>query len=417
MIESVDILNKKFCFDSRKVERGCVFVAIRGERFDGHDFALDAISRGASFAVVERDLGIENQIIVEDVVNFLIDLASKKIGSSTVIGITGSSGKTFTKEILSMLIPNSFKSSGNMNTEIGLPISILNGYSGERFSILEMGVNKRGDIKKLCGIKRPEVGVVLNVGKQHLGLFSSEEELFKAKMEMFECSESFVYNADDPRMSKWIKTPKNSLGFGKLRGHCKLKDWKYQDFHTQAVYEIDEKTYYLKFGRLLHEGHLLNIAASICTLYLLELPFDPTRIVHPPKIPQRFDTKVIKGVLIVDDTYNASLLSFKRAVEALKRLDGRKIAVVGPILEQGEHSKDTHEELSDILSSIDASFVLDGFEGSEYINPRNLVFRSDSKEELSRRVLNYLKPGDIALFKASRGVEMEKVLEKVIEWM
>ncbi len=98
MIGSVDIVNKKFCFDSRKVEKGCVFVAIKGKRFDGHDFALEAVSRGASLVVVERDLGIENQIVVENVVDFLVDLASKKIGSSTVIGITGSSGKTFTKE-------------------------------------------------------------------------------------------------------------------------------------------------------------------------------------------------------------------------------------------------------------------------------------------------------------------------------
>lgn len=417
MIGSVDIVNKKFCFDSRKVEKGCVFVAIKGKRFDGHDFALEAVSRGASLVVVERDLGIENQIVVENVVDFLIDLASKKIGSSTVIGITGSSGKTFTKEFLSALIPDSFKSPGNMNTEIGLPVSILNEYSGEKFSILEMGVNRKGDIRKLCRIKKPEVGVVLNVGRQHLGFFPSEEDLFKEKMEMFECSKSCVYNADDSRMLEWIGGSRRALGFGKLSGHCKLSDWRYKGLETQAIYEIDRKIYYMKFDKLVHEGHLLNVAASICVLRLLDLPFDPAKIVHLPKIPQRFDTKIVKGALLIDDTYNASLMSFKMAVGALKKLGGRKIAVVGPILEQGRHSRETHGKLSDILSELDATFVIDGFEGSEHINPNNLVFRSFSKEDLAKRVASYLKPGDVALFKASRGVEMERVLKKVIEWM
>ena len=417
MIEDIDIINRKFCFDSRNVEEGCVFVAIKGERVDGHDFALDALSNGASLVVVERDLGLENQIVVEDVVDFLIDLAAKKIGSSTVVGITGSSGKTFTKEILSRLIPNSFKSPGNMNTEIGLPVSILNEYSGEKFSVLEMGVNRRGDIKRLCRIRRPKVGIVLNVGRQHLGFFSSEEELLKAKMEMFECSQNCVYNADDSRMIEWIGESQRALGFGKFHGYCKLKEWRYQGLETQAVYEIGEKIYYLKLDRLIHEGHLLNLAASICALKLLDLPFDPTKIVRLPRIPQRFDSRIVKGVLVIDDTYNASLVSFKAAVNALKKLSGRKIAVVGPILEQGKYSRETHRELSDILSEMDATFVIDGFEGSEYINPENVIFRSASRESLAKRVASYLRPGDVVLFKASRGVEMEKVLRKVIEWM
>ncbi len=417
MIDVADLINRKFCFDSRKVENGCVFVAIKGEKYDGHDFASEALSKGASFVVVEKDLGIKNQIITDSVVDFLIDLASKKIKSSMVVGITGSSGKTFTKEILARLIPNSFKSTRNMNTEIGLPISILNEYSGEKFSILEMGVNKRGDIKKLCRIKKPKIGVVLNVGRQHLGMFSSERELFEAKMEMFECSDLKVYNADDGRMTEYVGNSGKSMGFGKANGKCKLKDWKYFNLETQAVYEISGETYYLRFNKLAHEGHLLNVAASICVLNLLDLPFDPTRIIHLPRIPQRFDVKIVKGILIIDDTYNASLLSFEKAVQALMLLDGRKFAVVGPILEQGKYSKETHESLSDILSELDGVFVLDGFEGSEHIRPKNLVFRSANREKLVENVMSHLRPGDVVLFKASRGVKMEKVLEKVVKWI
>ncbi len=413
-----NLLDKKFCFDSRKVKSGCVFVAIRGERYDGHNFVEDALKRGADLALVERDVGIDRQIVVENVVRYLINLASEKLKADVVIGVTGSSGKTFTKEVLASVIPDSFKNSGNMNTEIGLPISILNSYRGERVAILEMGMNKAGDIRKLCEIRKPDVGIVLNVGRQHLGFFSSEKDLFKSKMEMFECSEKLVYNADDPRMREWVeKLGKISVGFGRSFGICTLIDWMYSDFHTKVAYEVEGKELRFSFGRILHEGHLLNIAASLCTLKLLNMPLNLTELVELPTVSQRFHVFSKRGILFIDDTYNASLISFERAVDAMLKLKGRRIAVVGPILEQGRYARETHEMLSNILERLNGTFVLDGFEESEYINPRNLVYRSSSKEELTKFVAKYLKPGDVVLFKASRGVKMEEVLKRVIGWI
>ena len=414
----MDLLKEKFCIDSRRVEKGCIFVAIKGSRFDGHDFVPEALEKGAKLAVVERPLGTGKEIVVDDVIDFMIELASKKLKAEIVIGITGSSGKTFTKDLVADMLPNSFRSSGNMNTEIGLPLSILNEYDGQEFAVLEMGVSKKGDLERLCRIRKPDVGVVLNVGRQHLGFFESEEELFEEKARMFEYSRMVVYNAEDERMRKRVEVlGKPAKGFGEKKGECRLVDWRYSFGKTEVVYEVEGSPVYLKLLDLYHRGHLLNLAAALCVLRLLDLPLDLEKIIRPKKEKGRFNVFERKGVTFIDDTYNASLLSFKTAIEAMEKMEGRKIAVVGPILEQGVFSKETHEKLSEILERIDGVFVLDGYEGSEYINPSNTLGRSDSKEELAEMVSRYLGKGDIALFKASRGVKMEEVLERVIEWI
>ena len=414
----MDFLKEKFCIDSRKVEKGCIFVAIKGERFDGHDFVPEALEKGAKLAVVERPLGTGKEIVVESVIDFLIELASRKLRAKTVIGITGSSGKTFTKDLVADILPDSFRSPGNMNTEIGLPLSILNEYEGQKFAVLEMGVSKRGDLERLCKIRKPEVGVVLNVGRQHLGFFESEEELFEEKTKLFECSRMIVYNADDERMREKVEILKKPVkGFGKNNGECKLVDWRYSSGNTEVVYEVESSAVYLKLLDIYHMGHLLNVAAALCVLRILDLPLDPEEIIRPKKEKGRFNVFEKKGVIFIDDTYNASLLSFKMAIDAMERMEGRRIAIVGPILEQGSFSKETHERLSKILEKIEGVFVLDGYEGSEYIDPSNVIGRSDSKEELAEMVSRYLRDGDIALFKASRGVKMEEVLERVIGWI
>ncbi len=414
----MDLLKEKFCIDSRKVEKGCVFVAIKGKRFDGHDFVPEALEKGAKLAVVERPIGTGKEVVVDDVIDFMIELASRKLKAETVIGITGSSGKTFTKDLVADMLPDSFRSSGNMNTEIGLPLSILNEYNDQKFAVLEMGVNKKGDLERLCRIRKPDVGVVLNVGRQHLGFFESEEELFEEKTKLFECSRMIVYNADDERMREKIETlGKPAKGFGEEEGECKLVDWRYSFGKTEVVYEVEGSTVYMKLCDLYHRGHLLNVAAALCVLRLLDLPLDPAKIIRPKKEKGRFNVFERKGVTFIDDTYNASLLSFKMAIEAIGKMKGRKLAVIGPILEQGIFSKETHEKLSKFLEEIDGVFVLDGYEGSEYINPPNTLGRSDSKKELAEMVSKYLREGDIVLFKASRGVKMEEVLERVIEWI
>ncbi len=414
-----ELLNEKFCIDSRAVTHGCIFVAINGEHHDGHDFAKEALKKGAKAAVVERSLGLENEIVVENTVEFLLKSASMKLSADVIVGVTGSSGKTFTKQLLKRLIPGCFANPGNMNTEIGLPLSILNEYNGEKIAVLEMGMDKRGDIKRLCHYFPPKIGVVLNVGRQHIGKVGSQQELFYGKMEMFDSADIAVYNADDERMEEYLKE-KPKIGFGMQKGDIRLKDWKYESFKTVAIYETPQGEVLLKLPSIWHRGHLLDLAAAMATLQALDMEFNPLKLQGMEFMEGRFKTHILGEIVVIDDTYNASLQAFEAAIQAMEKLPARRrIAAVGPILEQGEFSKDTHEKLSRALERLDGVFVLDGFEGSQYINPSNVIERSEDPSKLAKKLVKFADSGDIILFKASRGVRMERVLHafrRILGW-
>lgn len=413
------MLGKKFCLDSRRVEKGCVFVAIKGNRVDGHDFAEEALKNGASFVVVERDLHLSKQIIVGSVVDFLLELAKEHLKAREIIGVTGSSGKTFTKVVLSQLLVGSFKTSGNMNTEIGVPISILNEYKGQDVAIIEFGMSKKGDIKRVCDIIKPDVGIVLNVGRQHIGVAGSFENIFYGKMELFQCSNIMVYYANDEKMSKFVKTlDKPKISFGVRKGDVSLLDWSYMDGKTEAEYRVFGREKKITLNDIFHRGHLLNIAAAVAATFGTNEEIFWERLENIGNVEGRFHWKDLNGIKIIDDTYNASLAAFDVAVEAMLKVDAkRRLAVVGPILEQGNFSKETHERLSRMLEKLDGVFVLDGYEASEYIKPCNIVLRAADKAKLAKEVANYLRRGDIVLFKASRGVMMEEVLYMVEEML
>lgn len=414
-----NLLGKKFCYDSRKIEHGCVFVAIKGNKVDGHDFAKEALKKGASFVVVEKDMNLSNQIIVDNVIDFLLKLAYVQLKAKKVIGVTGSSGKTFTKEILNSLLPGSFKTPGNMNTEVGVPISILNEYKEQEVAIIEYAMNKRGDIKRICKVIKPDVGVVLNVGRQHIGVAGNFENIFYGKMELFQCSNILIYNANDERMIEYVETMnKPKVSFGMKKGDVSLLEWSYIDNITKAKYRIYDEEKKVILNDIFHRGHLLNIAAAIAAVIGADQKVCWECLEKIKNVKGRFHWKNVGGIRIIDDTYNASLSAFDVAVETMLKVNAkRRLAVVGPIFEQGKFSKETHERLSKILEKLDGVFILDGYEGSEYIKPKNIIVRAKNKDKLAEKVVNYLRNGDIVLFKASRGVMMEEVLYKVEEML
>ena len=414
-----NLLGKKFCYDSRKIEHGCVFVAIKGNKVDGHDFAKEALKKGASFVVVEKDMNLSNQIIVDNVIDFLLKLAYVQLKAKKVIGVTGSSGKTFTKEILNSLLPGSFKTPGNMNTEVGVPISILNEYKEQEVAIIEYAMNKRGDIKRICKVIKPDVGVVLNVGRQHIGVAGNFENIFYGKMELFQCSNILIYNANDERMIEYVETMnKPKVSFGMKKGDVSLLEWSYIDNITKAKYRIYDEEKKVILNDIFHRGHLLNIAAAIAAVIGADQKVCWECLEKIKNVKGRFHWKNVGGIRIIDDTYNASLSAFDVAVETMLKVNAkRRLAVVGPIFEQGKFSKETHERLSKILEKLDGVFILDGYEGSEYIKPKNTIVRAKNKDKLAEKVVNYLRNGDIVLFKASRGVMMEEVLYKVEEML
>ncbi|HEW91928.1 MAG TPA: UDP-N-acetylmuramoyl-tripeptide--D-alanyl-D-alanine ligase [Thermotogaceae bacterium] len=425
-----------FVIDSRVSKEGSVFFALRGKKTDGHRFVKDAHSRGAKVAIVDRKIDDVEiiQIIVNSVVDALEDLAKniiKKVDTK-IIGITGSNGKTTTKELIHRLLSDLtaesvFKNPGNLNTEIGLPLSILNYYNRERILVLEFGISKPGDMDKLVSIFEPNVGVFLNSGSAHVGNFKNKDEIFLEKSKMLKAMKKGwgILYGDDERFVKLAEDLRNIefYFFGQRNGNVKLLKWKYNSkvLTTKVDFKIFEKFHSPEFKGIWNRGQLLDLTAAICAVKAvgMDLSVDILKNFELPK--NRFNVQRIGDFIVIDDTYNSSIESLKEALCTINHLDARrKVAVLGAILEQGEKSLETHKELGRLIdeSTVDCAIVYSVFPDIRYSigNMKNkVVMESSNLNEITDFLCSFLQSGDLIYFKASRGVEMERVIEKVWE--
>lgn len=422
-----ELLSKRFVLDSRNVRPGDVFVAIKGKRVDGHEFIQEALKKGAYAVIAERPIESTGNIyLVKNVVEFLADLAREKLKSfdkKKIVGVTGSNGKTTTKELIYQLLSytNSvFKTPGNMNTEYGLPLSIINEYKGEEFLVLEMAMNKKGDIKHLCKIAQPDVAVVLNVGTPHIGLLGSKKDIMDAKLEIIMNSKKdsvVVCFYDDEELKERVRGyGRRTIFFGKKGGDVILEDWWYADEGTVCVAKYFGEDIAFKLNGIWNEGHLLSLMASFGVLRALDKELPITAI---PKLilpENRFQVEKVRGIYVIDDTYNASLESFKVAVETMLRMKrGKKYAVVGSIKEQGRFSEETHRHLGKILEALDGVYLYTVDEEVEQAVCSKILMKSDDPRKIATDLLKRVKENDIVLFKASRAVEIERVLKEFME--
>ncbi|AEH51857.1 UDP-N-acetylmuramoyl-tripeptide--D-alanyl-D-alanine ligase [Pseudothermotoga thermarum] len=414
--------NTTFVIDSRKVVPGCVFVALKGEKTDGHLYVREALEKGAKLAVVEKqvDAPSDKLVFVPSTVDFLAQLASYRLSKHNplVIGITGSNGKTTTKEILFKLLENygPFRNEGNLNTEIGLPLSIINGYLGQKIVILEMAMNKVGDIAKLCQVARPRIAVLLNVGSAHRGVAGGDEAILRGKLEIVEnmAVDGTAVVLDDERIVSRIKG-KNCVTFGYLKGDYQLISFEYKNLKTITVYSAKGKILKVELSNIWNTGQLTNLAAVFAVLDLLGLEVDLKKLEEFDFVPGRFKLVECKGIYIFDDCYNASLESFKVAVDTIKKVGKRAFAVVGSIKEQGEFSNQTHLELGKILEQLDGVIVYTKEPEIEVMKCSKEILRTSIVDEIVQKLSDILKAEDAVLFKASRAVEMEKVLQRFLE--
>lgn len=410
--------NAKFAIDSREVFEGCVFVALKGNRTDGHLYVHEALEKGAVLAVVEREVEApkEKLYVVEDTKLFLGKLASEKLVkyNPTIIGITGSNGKTTTKEMIYHCLGEAmaFRNPGNLNTEIGLPLSILNEYHGQTYAILEMAMNKPGDIATLCQIAPPHVSVLLNVGTAHRGITGGDEQVLKGKLEivehMRENGVAIVHN--DPRILERIKA-RNLITFGFQVGDYQLLSYSYEGFSTIAHYETPNGVKTLRFSTIFNVGQLVNAAAVLAVFDVLDLKVDLSKLESFSPITGRFKVLRVKDVYVIDDTYNASLESFKVAIETLKKLGRKTYAVVGSIKEQGVYSEETHRRLGELLELLDGVLVYNVDHDIDSMECSKVILKSDQPEVIVAKLRDLLRAEDAVLFKASRAIGMEKVLE------
>ncbi|HET6420414.1 MAG TPA: UDP-N-acetylmuramoyl-tripeptide--D-alanyl-D-alanine ligase [Geobacteraceae bacterium] len=426
--------------DSRTVSPRDLFIALKGERFDGHDFIPAVAGKGVRAFVVEKSWLSTHEVPcgsfltgVSDTLRALGDLATfhRDRFSLPVVGITGSNGKTTTKEMLADILAavgRGLKTSGNLNNLIGLPRMLLQLDGGHNWAVLEMGMSELGEIDRLAEIAKPDIGVITNALPAHLETLGSVETVARAKGELFlRLSEGgcAVFNADDPLISgcpspEGVKRLSFGIRSGDIRAEKIENLGKEGQTFTLCLPSGAVPVYLKAFG--LH--NIYNALAAAAAAFALDVNSGSILAGLESFTPydKRFSVEECDGITLIDDSYNANPGSMKAALETLRGLKGdrRGIAVLGDMLELGESSVSAHEEIGMLAASCVEKIYVIG-EMAEPVAkgalnaglpPASVSIASDH-EELLAQLLADLDNGDHVLVKGSRGMKMETVAEGI----
>ena len=429
-----------FSIDSRTLASGDLFFAIVAKR-DGHDFAMAASKRRAAGIVVSRpvDLGADNEsfvIEVADTTQALQDLARfvRRESKAKVVAITGSAGKTTTKDTIAALIGSRYrvvKNAGNLNNHLGLPLSLLELRHGADVAVMELGMNHAGEIRTLVGVATPEVRVWTNVGEAHIGYFGSADAIADAKAEIMEGATAdtlLIANADDPRvMARVPGFAGRTVTFGSAEdATVRIADIEDLGLDgTRAKLITAAGTRDLKVP-LLGRGHLMNVACGAALA--LELGIELDEIVAKaaqltPSSRRGAVLRLPKGVTVIDDSYNSSPSALQRSLEVIARSWGaRRIAVLGEMLELGDLTDALHRECGRAAagSRLAKLFTIGGDParalGEAAIEagmPRAAVTHFDNSTDAAPAIASQVTSGDVVLVKGSRGTRTDLVVERL----
>ncbi len=431
-----DVVRAPAASDSRAVRPGGLFVAVAGERVDGHDFAAAAVADGAVAVLAARPLGMPC-VVVDDPVDALGRLArvvhDRLVAAGMVsIGLTGSSGKTSTKDLLAHVLEGAGPTvapQGSLNTEVGVPLTVLEADAGTRHLVVEMGARGPGHIAYLCRVAPPRIGVVLNVGAAHAELFGGPEATARAKRELVEALPAAglaVLNADDERVLAMAPHTEARVVTVGLTGAAdvqaeavRLDDLGRPAFRLRTPEGAEDVRLRLHGGH--HVGNALAVAAVAREL---GLPVDRVASALSAATPRsRWRMEVTQrpdGVIVVNDAYNANPDSVRAALEAVAAMSrgGRTWAVLGEMLELGAASTAEHEQVGRLArrSQVDRLVVVG--DGARAVHVGALAEGAADGEEsvvvadasaALELLLPALRPGDVVLVKASRGVGLERV--------
>ncbi|MGA8210644.1 MAG: UDP-N-acetylmuramoyl-tripeptide--D-alanyl-D-alanine ligase [Nocardioidaceae bacterium] len=428
--------------DSRLAQRSGLFVAVEGERVDGHDYATAAVDAGAAAVLSSRDTGCPG-VVVADPVAALALLARHvlaRLDRVRVVALTGSQGKTSTKDLLAQVLAaagRTVATEGSFNNELGMPLTVLRADTATEYLVLEMGARHVGDLRVSCAVAPPDVAVVLNVGKAHLGEFGSQANIALAKGEVVEALPAdgvAVLNADDPlvaAMASRTRARVTTFGSGQdadVRvGHVELDGLGRPSFDLTA----DGTTVRVAMG-LVGEHHATNAAAAAAAALALGLPLDLVgstlgRAVAGSRgrmeVRERAD-----GVVVVDDAYNANPDSVRAALKALAamgrgRPGSRTVAVLGEMRELGESAMAEHDAVGRLAVRLDIQQLVVVGEAARPIHLGACLEGSWGEESVfvedaaaaTRWLAEHVGPGDVVLFKASNAVQLSRVAQALLE--
>jgi UDP-N-acetylmuramoyl-tripeptide--D-alanyl-D-alanine ligase len=425
--------------DSRQAQPGDLFVALIGERFDGHRFVGQALAKGAAGVLaqepLEKDLPAQTSFVVvqvPDTLKALGDLAAghRKRFSVPVGALTGSNGKTTTKEMTVAVLRLGFHclwTPGNLNNRIGLPLTLLNLDATHERVVLEMGMNEPGEIRELTRISRPEAGALLNIGPAHLGMFPSMEAVTRAKGEILEAlspDSVFVFNRDDPRVLSLSRNWKGPLRSYGLADGCDVTVKSLAEAglrqNVRLVLQGEEIDTELRLpGR--HNLYNALAAAALSSALGASCEAVGQGLASFRGVPGRFVIQEGRTFTVVDDSYNANPRSMQASLETFGAIsaDARRILVLGDMLELGTFSETEHEELGRRAARLDpallcvtgtfAEAVARGASAGGVSSGKILLFEDPGA--LAERVLVSLEGGEWILVKGSRGMALERVVQ------
>ncbi len=413
--------------DSRTVKEGDLFVAIKGSKFDAHDFVIDAFEKGAIGALVGKEIKPPEGkfcVVVEDTFEALWNLGKfqRDRFKGTVVGIAGSAGKTTTKELVYHLLSSvakAYRSPGNLNSKIGLPLVLANLPLEVEFAVVELGASQLGDVKRLTKLSKPRVRVITAVGEEHLETFGNLENVIKGNGEIFEGFGEKDYAVIPAELKGRYSLPKEMvITFGN-GGDIYAEDVSLSLEGVRFTYNGVRFT-----APVLSRAIVKNVIASFGVLKALGYKPENFKesLANFKGVEGRMQVKRKGRVVFIDDTYNANPLSVKNALKTLSELDtkGKKIAVLGDMLELGDYSRKLHEEVGRFLKSLNLDLTVFYGEEMEYAYKESLKFNVKSvffknKQDLIKFLLKECRAGNIILFKGSRGMRMEKLLLEVME--
>ncbi len=413
----------KVSTDTRQITSGSVFFALKGPTFNANEFAGEALAKGASYCVVDEEkYAVNNRcLLVDDVLTALQDLARYHRSQLTipVMGLTGSNGKTTSKELVSAVLSKKFKvhaTKGNLNNHIGVPLTLLSINSSHQMAVVEMGANHVGEIAALCAIANPTHGFITNIGKAHIGTFGGYENIVRGKSELYQHlilhdGVAFI-NSQNPVLANMAKRFKNPVFYPAADDyyHCSLHK---SDPQVEIIAETGE----IISTHLIGAYNFENIAVALCIGKYFDVKPVAAHAALSDYLPGNMRSQVMRKETntIILDAYNANPSSMEAAIDSLSLMQGEnKVAILGDMYELEGEAAAEHQKIGTLLKEkgITLAYLCGPLmRDAQKTFPQGKFF--DTREALIKELQQHPLRNSLILIKGSRGMAMEKVVESI----
>ena len=437
-----NLICENFSKDTRTIQNGDIYIGIKGEKFDGSQFWKQALDNGAEGVIVENveitpkekeKYSKKTIILVENTLEALYKIAKYKrsLYNIPVIAITGSVGKTSTKDVVANVVKMKYKTlktEGNNNNNIGLPLTILKLKDHEAM-VIEMGMNHFGEISLLTNIAKPTLSIITNIGTSHIGILGSRENILKAKLEILEGMDlpKVIINNDNDLLHKWYEENKNKIEihtYG-IENNSDIMAKQIELREDGSKFVADNKLENIDITVPVGGNHFVYnalCAVTVGKVLGIENKDIQKGIEEFELTKKRMDIRQLEnGAILINDSYNASYESMKASIEYLATHTGeRKIAVLGDMFELGEYSIELHRKVGEEVAKNNIDILLCAGENSKYIIEGAKKINKDinaelfkEKEEITKKLSNERRKGDVILVKASNGMKFFEICQKL----